>query len=108
MVDKKVMRKIVGLSEKYSVPSDLIDIEALYDDTLEFSENYNMFEEIIKGLSEFETKVKVEGTKKSIKSEKEERDRVELENLKKETEVSEKEFEEALNKIKFKTTDILE
>jgi len=59
---------------------------------------------------EFENKLEgdKETKKKSVKSEKEEAERVELDNLKKETEVSEKEFEEALNKIKFKTTDVLE
>ena len=112
-MDKKNKRKILKLCEKYKVESDLIDIEALYDNEISFAENLTMFEGLIEGLSgsmEFETKIEgdLKTKKKSIKSEKEEKDRIELENLRKETEVSELEFEEALNKIKFKSTDILE
>jgi len=106
-------KKILKLCEKYKVEADLIDIEALWDNSITEAENMNLFEGLIEGLSgsmEFETKIEgdLKTKKKSVKSEKEEQARIELDNLRKETEVSEKEFEEALNKIKFKTTDILE
>lgn len=112
-MDKKNKRKILSLCEKYKVESDLLDIDALYDDKITFEENLNMFEGLIEGLSgSMDMEAKIEGDKKtkkkSIKSEKNEQERIELENLKKETEISEKEFEEALNKIEFKSTEILE
>ena len=112
-MNKQINRKIMGLFEKYKVPSDLLDYEALYDNTLTEGENLNTIREYIEVLSssnDFNEKVQADlkVKKKTIKSEKEEIEKVELDNFKKEAEHSEKEFEKALNNIKFKSTNELE
>lgn len=112
-MNKKLERKILKLCEKYKVENDLLDIESIWDNKISNEENLSVFKEIIESLSssnDFETKVLADRKVKkiSIKSERNEKERIELENLKKETENSEKEFKEAINEIKFKTTNILE
>lgn len=109
----KVKRKVMAICEKYKVEADLIDIEALYDSKINEAENLGMFKDLIESLSSskgFENKIEGDRKtkKKSIKSEKQEIERIELEGLQKESAISEKEFEKSLNKIKFQTTDTLE
>jgi len=110
---QKVKKKIIGLCEKYKVEEDLIDIEALYDNEINETENLELFTEMIEGLSgsqNFEDKI--EGDKKtkktSIKNEKDEKARIDIEQLIAEEEHSQEEFEKTLNEIKFKTTDTIE
>lgn len=110
---EKLKKKVISICEKYKVESDLIDIEALYDSKITEEENLELFKEIIEGLSsskDFETKIEGDRKtkKKSIKSEKQEIDKIDIENLLKESELSEKEFEKSLNEIKFQTTNTLE
>ncbi|HUS50524.1 MAG TPA: hypothetical protein VMZ91_10190 [Candidatus Paceibacterota bacterium] len=110
---EKSKKKVLALCDKYKVDYQLIDIEALWDNSITEAENMPLFESLIEGLSGSEDiEKKIEGDKKtkkiSVKNEKNEAERIALENLKKETEISKKEFEETLNKIKFETTDILE
>ena len=111
-MDKKT-RNVLKLCEKYKVEADLIDIESFWDNKITEAENLSVFENLIESLSgsmKFENKIEGDKKtkKKTIKSEKEETDKIELENLRKESEISEKEFEKSLNKVKFKTTDTLE
>ena len=110
---EKLKRKVIGICEKYKVEADLLDIEALYDSKISEGENLEFFKEMIEGMSSSNNfEAKIEGDRKtkksSIKQEKSEAERLELEQLQKETELSKKEFEKAINKIKFETTDTLE
>ena len=101
-LDKKILNKYENLCKKYEVASDLLDIQALYDRKINESENFEQIEEMVKTLgssSEFENKVKVEGTKKTIKHEKEKAERLELEQLKLEELNTKKEMENAIKDI---------
>jgi hypothetical protein len=116
MKKSEQIRHLKEICETYKVPFDLIDFNAMVDSKLHYDENKTILLPMIEILSqstEQKQKDKVEtdyGKKGTIKGEKEAIERVELDNLKKEAEVSEAEFEKAINSIKFdmKSGDFLE
>lgn len=116
MSKKEQIRNLQILATTYKVPIDLLDWEALIDETLQYSENKTIILPMIEMLSvktEQTQKEKVETDygkkdKGNIKTEKEAIMKVELENLQKEAEVSEQDFEKAINSIKFESSKELE
>ena len=113
MSKSKQIRKLQKICSSYNIPIDLLDWESLIDNKLTYSENETIILPLIENLANsknFEEKIKADKKikKGSIREEKKEIERVELNQLKEEAEVSEKEFEKSLNKVKFETTDELE
>lgn len=108
-LDSKIKEKIEILCKKYKIESDIVDFFSIYDRKISEAENFSVIEEMIKTLSpDFANKIAVEGTKKNIKTEKEAIARAELEQIKKEAEVSAVEFEKAIQDIKENKSEILE
>lgn len=103
-INKTSERKIISLFEKYKIPSDLIDYVALWDSKISEGENLNALKEHIEILSsskDFQEKIEADLNvgKKSIKQEKEDLERSDLEKFKKEAEISIKEVEKSIEKI---------
>jgi len=110
---KQQEKKINSLFEKYKTDKDLIDISAIWDSTLKDEENLSNLSELVKTLaSADDVTKKIEGDKKtkksSIKHEKDEKARQELEQLKKQEEKTKKELDKSINEIKLGTTKDLE
>ena len=75
-ISKQVMRKITSYCENFGVEIDLLDYEALYDNTLTEGENLTYIKSVIEDMSENRLEGEFKVKKKSIKSEKEEKDRL--------------------------------
>lgn len=113
MNKKEQIRNLKKVADTYKVDFDLIDFDALVDDTLTYEENRNNLIDLILGIAsskDFNAKVDIDQkTKKStVTEEKEKIEKVEMENLKSEEEHAKKEFEESINKVKLGTTKLLE
>jgi len=114
MKKSEQIRHLKEISLSYKVPTDLLDWEALVDEKLTFSENKQLLISLIETLATGEQTTTEKIGKQygkngnTIKNEKEEIARVELDGLKKEAELSETEFEKAVNSIKFESSQELE
>lgn len=103
-IDKNTERRILTYFEKYEVSEDLYDWKSDWDNKISNTENLNVIFEKIRVLSDansFEAKVNgdLKTKRKTIKSEKDEKERTEFQNFKKEEENTEKEFNKAIKSI---------
>lgn len=115
MVKSEQIRHLKEVMTSYKVPTDLIDLDAMVDSKLSYEENKTIILPMIEMLGGTEQtqgeKIAEDYGKKdkgNIKTEKELISKVELENLKAEAEVSEAEFQNAINSIKYETSKELE
>jgi len=113
MEKEKQIKKFKEIARKYNVPLDLIDFKALVDSKLSFEENKARVLEVIEGLaSSIDNIEKIKNDKKvkkeSIKKEKEEAERIMLEQLKRAEQETEKEFEKSLNYLKNNKSRIID
>jgi len=99
-LNKNHERSIKNYCEKFKVEFDLLDYDALWDNTLTAQENLSYLKSVIEDMSENRIEGQFKVKKKSIKSEKEEKDRLDLESIKKEEEWTEKEFDKSLKELK--------
>lgn len=104
MKPQEQIRNLKKICNTYSVPYDLLDWKALIDNTLTYEENKKQILPLIETLAESQDSNDKKQTdfktrKKTIKQEKEEQDRGELEQIKKEEEHTKKELDKAIDKI---------
>ncbi len=99
-LNKNHERKIKSYCEKFKVEWDLLDYVALWDDTLMEGENLNYLKSVIEDMSNNRIEGQFKIKKKSIKSEKEEKERIDLDNIKKEEDWTEEEFNKSLKELK--------
>jgi len=107
------IKELKKICKSYDIPDDLIDFEARVDSKLSYEENEAHIKEFIEILaSSQDNKKKIENDKKvkkiEITDEKQEAERILLENLRKEEQHTEQEFNKSLEKIKFESTEVLD
>lgn len=104
MEKQQQIAKLKKIAEKYNVEADLYDFEAMVDETLTYEENEAIITEdirILSGCESVEEKIKSDfKTKKTtITHEKEEADRIQMQQINKEMEATESEFKKSLEKL---------
>lgn len=110
MEKKEQIKKLQEIAVRYGIPIDIYDFEAMFDSTLTFEENKSIIEEDLKILASsnnVENKIKAEGTRKTIKNEKEDIERIKMQQLNEEMKHTEKEFKESLKHLE-KNNSVLE
>lgn len=106
-LNKNYERSIKNYCEKFKVEFDLLDYHALWDNTLTEGENLSYLKSVIEDMSENRIEGQFKVKKKSIKSEKEEKSRLDRESIRKEEEYTEKEFEKTLKELKKSNTQTI-
>lgn len=102
MEKEEQIKKLQEIAVRYGVPIDIYDFEAMLDSSLTFEENKSIIEEDLKILASsenVENKIKAEGTRKTIKNEKEDIERIKMQQLNEEMKHTEKEFKESLETL---------
>lgn len=104
MEKEKQIIKLKKIAEKYNVETDLIDFEALVDGDLTYEENESIMTEEIRGLAgcvSVEEKIKSDfkTKKRTISAEKEESERIKMEQINNELEHTQEEFKQSLEAL---------
>lgn len=113
MIQKKAKAKLMNIFKAYDVEKDTLDYEALWDNSLADEENLHSIGTKIEQLAgSKDNHRKIEADKKikkvSIKEEKREQERIVLENLRKEEEHTEKEFNKSFQYLKDSKSSFIE
>jgi len=105
-LNKTQERTIKSYCEKFKVEWDLLDYTALWDNSLTEEENLSYIKRVIEDMSldRIEGQIKVKKT--SVKHEKEEQARIEIENIRQIEKHTEEEFNKSLEELK-KTKDTI-